>query len=591
MIYFEVLNINQDVGGYSMPKKVISFIRPYIKLMIIAWMLMLIELAVELTAPILMAKIIDEGVLVHEIDVVIEWGIWLLIITLIAFVAGITNSFFAAFVSQNFGFDIRNNMYSKIQNLSFHRLVLYPTANLITRLINDVTQIQHTIFIIMRIALRAPLLVLLGTIMAFLVNWKIALVFIFTIPVIIFFLFYMMKLGIKNFRSVQKRLDQVNRIIRENLKAMRIIKAFYRKESEVTRFIAANHQLKIQTMKTMRMIELNTPILLFIMNVSIVVILWYGNVQLQIGGAGAGEVVAIVNYATRITGSLSNLSWIIMAFARAKASNDRMNEILMMEEEKSGPQSVKQPIKGKIQFKDVYFSYDENHNKDWILKSINFTVEPGQKVAIMGSTGSGKTSLFQLIPKLFEPNSGQLLIDGKNIKVYNSIHLRNQIGYVPQEPHLFSGTIKENIAWGKQDATMDEIVEAAKDAQIHSSILQFPKQYDTVIGQKGVNLSGGQKQRLTIARALVRKPKILLLDDSTSALDMQTERELILALNKCKCTILIITQKISTAKQLDFILLLDDGEVIAQGTHEQLLKNSKLYQKIYTSQLGKEVFK
>ena len=212
-----------------------------------------------------MAKIIDEGVLVHEIDVVIEWGIWLLIITLIAFVAGITNSFFAAFVSQNFGFDIRNNMYSKIQNLSFHRLVLYPTANLITRLTNDVTQIQHTTFIIMRIALRAPLLVLLGTIMAFLVNWKIALVFIFTIPVIIFFLFYMMKLGIKNFRSVQKRLDQVNRIIRENLKAMRIIKAFYRKESEVTRFIAANHQLKDTDDENNANDRLNTPILLFIM--------------------------------------------------------------------------------------------------------------------------------------------------------------------------------------------------------------------------------------------------------------------------------------------------------------------------------------
>lgn len=576
-----------------MQKRAISFLKPYKKYMIVAWMLMLVELAVELTAPILMAKIIDEGVLVHNIDRVILWGFWLLVITFLAFVAGIINSFFAAYVSQNFGFDIRENVYKKIQNLPFSHISKYPTANLITRLTNDVTQIQNTTFMIMRIALRAPLLIVFGTVMAILVNWKIALVLIFIIPVLLVFLVGMMRIAFKNFQVVQKRLDRVNRTVRENLKAMRIVKAFYRKDSEVSRFIDANHQLKSQTIKTLRIIELNAPILLFIMNVGIVLILWFGNIQLQIGAAGAGAVVAIVNYATRITGSLSNLSWIIMSFARAKASNDRINEVLMMNEEDL-VQNSENTLKGKIEFKNVYFRY-ENHSKDinkksrWVLKNINFTVKPGQKVAVMGATGSGKTTIFQLIPKLFEPTRGEVFIDDKNIKNYNSIHLRNQIGYVSQESHLFSGTIKENIAWGKQGATNEEIMKAAKDAQIHDSILQFPNQYDTVIGQKGVNLSGGQKQRLAIARAFVRKPKILLLDDSTSALDMETERKLLEVLNKYHCTTLIITQKITTAKQSDSILLLDEGEVIGQGTHEELLKTSQLYQKIYASQSGKGV--
>lgn len=573
-----------------MQKTVISLIRPYKKFMIIAWMLMLVELAVELTAPILMAKIIDEGILVRKIDAVIFWGFWLLIITILAFVAGIVNSFFAAYVSQNFGFDIRKHVYSRIQNLSFSKLAKYPTANFITRLTNDVTQIQHTTFMTMRIALRAPLLVVFGTVMAVLLNWKIALVLIFTIPILLVFLFWMMKIAIKNFRAVQMRFDRVNRRIRENLKAMRIVKAFYRKESEIDRFINANHQLKMQTMKTLRMIELNAPILLFLMNISIVLILWFGNIQLQIGGAGAGVIVAIVNYATRITGSLSNLSWIIMSFARAKASNDRINEVLALEEEENVRQNTKQLIKGKIAFNHVYFRYDNvAKGNDWILENLNFTVQPGQKVAVMGATGSGKTSIFQLIPKLFVPSAGEILIDDKNVEEYDADQLRNQIGYVSQESHLFTGTIKENIAWGKLDATMDEIIDAAKDAQIHETILQFPNQYETVIGQKGVNLSGGQKQRLAIARAFVRRPKILLLDDSTSALDMETERKLLMALNKYNCTTLIITQKISTAKQTDFILLIDEGKVIANGTHEQLLESSAIYQKIDASQTGKEV--
>ena len=345
-----------------MQKRAISFLKPYKKYMIVAWMLMLVELAVELTAPILMAKIIDEGVLVHNIDRVILWGFWLLVITFLAFVAGIINSFFAAYVSQNFGFDIRENVYKKIQNLPFSHISKYPTANLITRLTNDVTQIQNTTFMIMRIALRAPLLIVFGTVMAILVNWKIALVLIFIIPVLLVFLVGMMRIAFKNFQVVQKRLDRVNRTVRENLKAMRIVKAFYRKDSEVSRFIDANHQLKSQTIKTLRIIELNAPILLFIMNVGIVLILWFGNIQLQIGAAGAGAVVAIVNYATRITGSLSNLSWIIMSFARAKASNDRINEVLMMNEEDL-VQNSENTLKGKIEFKNVYFRY-ENHSKD-----------------------------------------------------------------------------------------------------------------------------------------------------------------------------------------------------------------------------------
>ncbi|MCU9613568.1 ABC transporter ATP-binding protein/permease [Caldibacillus lycopersici] len=568
--------------------KVMSLIKPYRIAMIIAWILMLIELMVELVSPLLMAKIIDEGVLQADLHTVTVLGLVLIGISLLAFASGISNSYIAYYAGQNLGYDIRKNVYAKIQRLPFSSLNQFPTSSFITRLTNDVTQIQNVLFMSLRIALRSPLLIIFGTVMALFVHAKLALIFVVAIPLLVVFLIFIMRKGFVFFQSVQKKLDRVNSVMRENLIGIRLVKAFYNRSFEQNRFVTVNRNLKNTTMKTLRFIELTAPLLLLLMNFCIVLILWYGNREMSFGGAQAGEIVAIVNYGTRITNALSMLTFIIMAFSRAKASSDRINEVLQMEEEVDveAQDSANATLKGAIEFKNVSFQYFEDHAN--AISNLSFSVQAGETVAILGATGSGKTSLFQLIPRLFEAKEGEVYIDNQDVRRFPAQVLRQQIGYVPQESFLFTGTIKENIAWGKREATMEEIEQAAQDAQIHDSIMQFPKQYDTIVGQKGVNLSGGQKQRLSIARALVRKPKILLLDDSTSALDLKTEQKLLEAIRGYDCTMLIITQKITTAQHADLILLLDEGELIAKGTHEELLSTSSLYQKIFQSQNREE---
>lgn len=567
---------------------VLSLVKPYRKVMIIAWTLMLIELAVELSAPLIMGRIIDEGIMQEDLKTVSYFGFILIGISFISFASGIANSFFAAHASQHYGFDIRKHVYGKIQKLPFSSLNQFPTSSFITRLTNDVTQIQNTLFMILRIAMRAPLIIIFGTIMALTINVKLALIFVIAVPFLVVLLVFVMRKAIKLFQNVQSRLDRVNRVMRENLTGMKLIKAFYNRKFEQERFKNVNLELKNSTMRALRFIEFTAPTLLFLMNICIVLVLWFGNVNLSAGSVQPGEVVAIVNYGTRITNALGILTWIIMAFSRAKASSDRVNEVLRMDEEVDYKSSdvPNVSIKGHIEFDRVSFRYFENSEN--ALENVSFNVEAGQRVAILGATGSGKTSLFQLIPRLFDASEGKVLIDGKHINKYSAKDLRGQIGYVPQESFLFTGTVAENIAWGNRSATEEEIIQAAKDAQIHDSIMSFPKGYETIVGQKGVNLSGGQKQRLSIARAIVRKPKILLLDDSTSAHDLKTEHQLLSALEKYDCTTLIITQKIATAKKANLILLLDEGKLVGKGTHEELMNTSNLYRKIVQSQNREE---
>ncbi|HWO74515.1 MAG TPA: ABC transporter ATP-binding protein [Bacillus sp. (in: firmicutes)] len=569
--------------------KVLSLLKGYRIPMGIAWFFMLTELAVELIAPLLMAKIIDEGILQGDLSVVLIWGGIMVGMALIAFLSGIINSFFAAHVGQSFGYDVRKKLYEKVQSFSFSNFNRFPTSSLITRMTNDVTQIQNTVFMSLRIMLRAPLIVIGGAIMALVVNLKLAIIFLITIPLIIGFLLWVMKKAGILFRIVQEKLDSVNNVMRENLMAMRLIKAFLRWNHEVSRFTKANQNLMDQTISSLRLIESTQPILLLIMNLGVLGILWFGNVEVAAGGAEVGEVVAIINYATKITTAISMFSFIIMAFSRAKASSLRIAEVFDTEIDLEDTEQMDVTNKvhyGKVEFRAVSFQYPGTGTE--VLRNISFTVNPGESVAILGATGSGKTSLFQLIPRLYDVTQGRILIDDQEIQSIKLDFLRKEIGYVPQEALLFTGSVKENIAWGKEDATMDEIIEAAKHAQIHDTILKLPKQYETRIGQKGVNLSGGQKQRISIARALVRKPKILLLDDSTSALDLKTEARLLEALRQYSCTTFIITQKISTAMEADKILLLEDGELLIEGSHQTLLKQSPLYQKIYQSQFGEE---
>lgn len=569
-------------------QQVLSYLKPYRKWMIAAWSLMFIELLVELWQPLLMEKIIDNGVVTKNLSVVWMWGAVMLGTSFLALASGIANSFAAAYVGQEYGFLLRKHLFEKIQSFSFADFERFPTASLITRMTNDVTQMQNMVFMSLRIALRAPLLVLFGVVMSFVVHVQLALVFAVAVPILIAFLLWMMTKAAASFSIVQQALDRVNSVMRENLAGMRLIKAWMRGTYEQKRFMKENETLMERTISVLRLVETITPALLFVMNMAMIVILFVGRIDVQSGSATAGQVVAIVNYATRITAALSMFTFIIMAFSRAKASAGRVADVLSVkadiEDEKQASDKVSG--QGEVRFEHVSFRYP--NSRALVLKDISFVVRPHETVAILGATGSGKSSLLQLIPRLYDPVGGRVMIDGVDVRQMKQEQLRAFIRVVPQDVLLFSGTIAENIRLGNERASMEEIIQAAKHAQIHDTIMKFPDGYDTVIGQKGVNLSGGQKQRLSIARALVGMPKILLLDDSTSALDLKTEAKLLQELKAYTCTTFIVTQKIQTAMKADTIFLLDDGKLLAKGSHDELLEKSELYRKIVESQFGKK---
>lgn len=569
-------------------KTVFSYVKPYKWMAFIALCLMLIELAVELVQPLIIAKIIDEGIIAKDFGTIGYWGIILVVLAFFAVISGIINSYFSSHTAQSFAFDLRNALFSKIQAFTMATYLRFPTSGLITRLTSDVQQVQSVLFMSLRIMLRAPLAAIGSLIMAFVVNPKMAIFLMIGTPILVIFLYLIVKMGVRFFSDVQRRLDRVNRVLQENLQAIRLVKAYMRGSYETTRYQEVANDLKTDTIKALRVMELILPVLLFVMNISLLAALWFGSIDVRNGGAQVGELVAVVNYALRMTGSFSMFAFIINSFSRAKASSKRMEEVLLIDKgiESHTLKEFDTTIlhSGEaICFECVTFKYP-NTDKP-VLNDVSFKVAPGEKLAIMGATGAGKSTLLNLIPRFYEPTSGAIHINGLNGKEWPIEKLRNTIGYVPQQSMLFTGSIYENVSWGKQAASMDEVKEATTKAQIHQTIESFPDQYKTRVGQKGVNLSGGQKQRLSIARALIRKSQILILDDSTSALDVKTESALWDALEEERATMLVVTQKIRTAKGADKILLLDEGHVIAFGTHEQLLKISDEYKQIVQTQL------
>lgn len=572
-------------------KTVFSYAKPYKWPIVIALILMLIELSVELIQPLLIAKIIDDGITVGDRETIILYGSIMMGLALLALVSGVTNSFFAAHAAQGFGYDLRQALFKQIQAFSMSTFLRFPTSSLITRLTSDVTMAQNILFMGLRILLRAPLVVIGSLVMAMLVNVKLASFLLIGIPFLCVFLFVMARKGVGYFSDVQRRLDRVNRVIQENLQAVRLIKAYLRGVYEGSRFSKVADLLRKDTVKAFRMMELIMPILLLIMNGSLMLVLWFGVGVVGAGDAQVGEIVAIVNYAFRITGGFSMFSFLIVAFSRAQASSVRMEEVLLADDDREiiipGNSESEDESRGALTFNNVTFHYPGHPEQ--VLSNVSFTINSGEKIAVMGATGSGKSTMLNLIPRIFTATSGEILLDGKNIEDWPLEELRNAIGLVPQQSVLFTGTIRENLAWGDPEARADELEAAAEKAQIHASIQRFPANYETRVGQKGVNLSGGQKQRLSIARALVRKPAILLLDDSTSALDVKTENALWEALEGERATMIVITQKIHTAQGADRILLLDEGKVAAYGTHDQLMNQSTLYRKIAESQLDEEV--
>ncbi|WP_342463018.1 ABC transporter ATP-binding protein [Ureibacillus sp. FSL K6-8385] len=565
-------------------KAVLSYLKPYKWFAIIALGFMLVELAAELVQPLIIAKIIDNGVVSKDFHVISTWGCALIGIALVSFSSGIANTYFSSHAAQSFAFELRNALFSKIQSFSMATFLKYPASGLITRLTNDVQQVQSVLFMSLRIMLRAPLSVVLSLMMAFFVNAKMATILLIGTPILAALLLLIVKKGTRLFGQVQSSLDRLNRTLQESLQAIYLVKAFMRNSYEMDKFHRVAEDLKMDTMKALRIMELMMPSMAFVLNVSLLFVIWYGAREVGMNQAQVGELVAVVNYALRITGYFGMFAFILNGFSRAKASSERMAEILVVEEglEKDVARSRKAEAmpedKGALRFEKVSFVYP-NTTKP-VLQDISFEVKKGEKLAIMGATGSGKSTLLSLIPRFYEPTRGEIFVGGRNIREWPLKELRGMIGYVPQKSLLFTGSIEDNVKWGKPDAAHDEVVVAAKMAQIHDTIVQFPEQYKTKVGQKGVNLSGGQKQRLSIARALIRKPQILILDDSTSALDVKTEAALWDALKGTDATMLVVTQKIHTAKEADRILLLEEGKMAAMGTHEELMKNSGLYRQI-----------
>ncbi|UVI32914.1 ABC transporter ATP-binding protein [Paenibacillus spongiae] len=568
---------------------IFTFLKKYRVAAIVALAMLLVELSVELVQPLMISKIIDDGIMKQDLSVVWLWGGVLTGSAVFAFACGIASSFYASHASMGFGYDLRDKLYEKMQSFAYPVFNRFATSSLITRLTGDVSQVQDLVFMSLRFMTRVPLIVTGSMIMALIVDLKLGLLMAITVPFLLLFIAWVIKKSAALFRTVQARLDTVNGVIQENLTGIRLIRVFVRMSHEVGRFAQASANLMRGTVSALRLTETTMPFIYLIGNAGIIAILWFGRRDIAAGSASVGEVVAVVNYSLRTIGALSAISWLVVSFSKGRASAIRINEVFATDnnadEHKRAPLNLPR-IQGHVEFQQVGFHYPNNGIN--VLEEISFTARPGERIAILGATGSGKTSLVQLITRLYEENEGTVRIDGADARKLDAAAIRDAIGYVPQEVLLFTGSVRDNIAWGQENATMEEIQEAAKRAQIHDTIIHLPQGYDTMLGQRGVNLSGGQKQRISIARALVRNPSILILDDSTSALDVRTEAALLNSLTDLSCTTFLVTQKISSTMSADLILLLDEGRLIEKGSHEALLSRSPLYRQIYQSQYGEE---
>lgn len=573
-------------------KKLLSYLRPYWKPTLLAPILMLIEVICDLSQPTLLASIVDNGVAKSNLPYILHTGALMLGIALIGMAGGIGCSVASSIASQNFGASVRSAVFKKIQFFSPLSIDRFKTSSLVTRLTNDITQLQMVVLMSLRIMVRAPLLFIGGIIMAISLNARLTLILTISIPLLALILYYVMRKSMPLFLLMQQKLDRVNTVIRENLSGIRLVKAFVRADHEKKRFATANDELMHATLRAFNLIITMIPAVMFIMNFSIVAVLWFGGWDINRGNMEVGQIMAFINYITQILFSLMMIGNILLFISRASASAERVNEVLDTDIDiKNADNPDFTPLSsGEVTFEKVSFGYSGDKNQ-LVLKDISFHVPSGKTIAILGSTGSGKSTLVNLIPRFYDVTSGQVMVDKRDVRSIDLYTLRSGIGIVPQDTILFSGTIKDNIRWGKEDATDEEIIEAARVAQAHEFIMSFPEGYNTQLGQRGVNLSGGQKQRIAIARAIIKKPPILILDDSTSAVDVVTEQQIQKALKEfiTGSTIFIIAQRISSVMDADKILVLNEGRIEAEGTHEELLQSSSLYQDIYNSQLGEGV--
>ncbi|MBD5501175.1 MAG: ABC transporter ATP-binding protein [Lachnospiraceae bacterium] len=574
-------------------KRYWKYIKPYLSAFICGPIFMIVEVIGEILLPKFMANIINIGAAQRNIPYIIGMGVVMVLTAFAMMAGGIGGAYFAARAAISFSSDLRSDVFDRVQKFSFANLDRFSTGSLVTRLTNDITQVQNLINMALRMMLRAPGMLIGALIMAFMMNAQLAVVIVVVIPILVTLIAIVIRTAFPRFEIMQKKLDVLNSNIQEMLTNVRVIKSFVRGSYEENKFARANEELKESSLRAFKVVILNMPIMMLMMNATTMAVVWFGGKQILAENMLVGDLTAFTTYIVQILMSLMMLAMVLLQSSRALASLHRITEVLdteidLTDEGCSFPE--KSVESGKVEFKDVSFRYYKD-NKEKVLDKISFCVESGQILGIIGSTGSGKTTLVQMIPRLYDVDEGEVLVDGVNVKDYSLRNLRNGVGMVLQKNVLFSGTIMENLMWGDEDASQEEIAQAARSAQAAPFIESFTEGYETELGQGGVNVSGGQKQRLCIARALLKKPKILILDDSTSAVDTATEakiRESFAGTLK-DTTKIIIAQRITSVIEADIILVLDEGSIVGIGTHEELLQKCEAYQEIYYSQMDKEV--
>ena len=571
-------------------KEYFPFFQKYRKALILAPTLVIIDVFCEIVQPKLMSKIVDLGVSQKSLLYVLHTGGIMVALSLVAIAANVGNIYYSSHASVGFAAELRKGIFNKIQKLSVSNIESLSSASLVTRLTNDVNILQEVIMMSLRLMIRAPLMLLFAVLIAISINAGLASIIAIAIPVLAVIIYYILRRGLPFFEKVQRKLDKVNATIQENLVNVRVVKSFVREDFEKKKFGFSNNELREISVKASGTVVLILPVMQLVMNISIVAIVWFGGNKIISGTFQVGQLMSFITYITQILMSLMMLSMTLMTLARAGASSERILEVLNAKVDIfDSPSAIEKNLTvklGKVEFENVFFKYHSD-GSEYVLKNISFTILPGETVALIGATGSAKTTLVQLIPRLYEVSKGRVLVDDADVRDFTMQNLRKNVKLVLQQNELFSGTIKQNLKWGNPEASDEEIVTAAKASQAHDFIQSFPKQYETVLGQGGVNISGGQKQRLCIARAILRKPSILILDDSTSAVDTTTEAKIRESFNGHlkDTTKIIIAQRISSIMSADKIILLDNGEIIGTGTHTELMINNPVYKEIYNSQL------
>ncbi len=573
-------------------KRYKKYIMPYLASFILAPVLMLSEVVGEVALPRLMSLIINNGVANHDTGYIIAVGLCMIGMALVMIIGGVGGAYFSSKASICFTSDLRDDLFAKVQEFSFNNIDQFSTGSLVTRLTNDLQQIQMVVMMFLRMAFRSPGMFVGALIMALTMNARLAVVILVVIPLLSAAIAFLMITAYPLFGIMQQKIDRLNSGIQEALTNVRVVKSFVREDFEKDKFRAMNLDLKESSLKAMNIVIATMPVMMLAMNITTLVVVWNGGNLIIAGDMPVGDLTAFTTYIVQILSSLMMLSMVFLNGARAMASVKRINEVMDTQIDLTDENASRKDLqvqKGRIEFQDVSFSYSADADEK-VLEHISFTVEPGKIVGIIGTTGSGKTTLVQLIPRLYDVTEGRVLVDGVDVRDYSLRNLRNGVGMVLQKNELFSGTIEENLRWGDEQASMEEVRKMAESAQADEFVQSFADGYQTEIEQGGTNVSGGQKQRLCIARALLKRPKILILDDSTSAVDTATEAKIREAFHTTlkDTTKIIIAQRIGSVEEADQILVMDDGKIIGMGTHEELLASCEAYQDIYYSQRDQE---